>query len=289
MAEEDMHEFDGRLFEMKDHSKPEPNVIRSVNSDNEDNEETLHQHPGMQRQSLGYEPTEEFKNYLQDSRLVEIDSDAFGVTIKSKKDLYLTLSVELQLYLPSIDTCTQQFLMDVCDGTKNAFHNSEVKQVTVPRLEEFNGKEIFTMAMNNPQMRKYLLEPTDDDKEGARTVSCKYLYAGKFCFDSLPTTKQFLTPCSREHRHARVFPTSNQAGSREAQEQGAEVRRRQQVQDPQRHLRGAPQLGARVERLVNFCLIEHLESKNKTLNFRPRKRTTGQFLRDNPDVAAASN
>jgi hypothetical protein len=178
---EDLHVHDGRLVEMRDQSgKPEPNMIRSSNSDDEDNEETLfNQHPTTQPPNIGYDLTEEFKNYHQDPRLVAIDSDAFGVNIKSKRDLYLTLSVEMQLYLPSLDTCTQQFLLDVCEGTKNAFHNSEVKHVTVPRLEEFNGKEIFAMAMNDPRMRKYLPEPTAEDKEGARTISCKYLYAGK--------------------------------------------------------------------------------------------------------------
>ena len=92
--------------------------------------------------------------------------------------------------------------MDICDGTKNAFHNSEVKHVTVPRLEEFNGKEIFAMAMTNPKMRKYLPKPVADDPQGTRTVSCKYLYAGKFCSGCFATSKQLLTLCSREHRHA---------------------------------------------------------------------------------------
>lgn len=105
--------------------------------------------------------------------------DEFGVTIKTKRDLYLVLTVEAQYFLPSQDNCSLKFLMDIMQGHKSAFLLSEIKHVCVPRLDEFNASEIYNMAMNNPQVRKYLPEPQENERPGARTVSCKFLFTSK--------------------------------------------------------------------------------------------------------------
>ena len=69
--------------------------------------------------------------------------------------------------------------MDILGRNKEVFTNSEINHINVPRLAEFNGNEIFRMAMQDPRTRAYLPELTEG-QENARTVSCKFLFASKF-------------------------------------------------------------------------------------------------------------
>lgn len=241
--EEDAHKYDGRHVDMEDHSrhKPEPNVIRSAQSDDEDEDTLLNNHPAMQRPGLHYEHNEEFKNYGREGvRFVEMNVDEFGVAIRTKRDLYTVLTVEAQKFLPSQDSCTLKFLMDIMQGHKDAFYLNEIKHVCVPRLDEFNASEIYNMAMNNPEMRRYIPEPQEGDKSGARTVSCKFLFTSKSLPNGLPEFRLLTWSFSREHHYARVLPPKNQTGTPEAQEQRSKEWRPNQVQDPQRHVRDAP-------------------------------------------------
>ena len=66
--EDDPHKYDGLHIDMEDHSKhkPEPNVIRSAQSDDEDEDTLLNNHPAMQRPGTDWRIDEEFKNYRQE-------------------------------------------------------------------------------------------------------------------------------------------------------------------------------------------------------------------------------
>jgi hypothetical protein len=97
--DEDSHKFDGRTFEMVDESgKPEPNVIKSSNSDYEDNEETLlNNHPDMLHRFPRPDPrkNEEFKEVTKDpTNIREIHANEFGINVKSKRDLHNILTIE---------------------------------------------------------------------------------------------------------------------------------------------------------------------------------------------------
>jgi hypothetical protein len=192
--EPDMHEFDGRVFEMEDQSsKPQVNVIKNSDDEEEDEETLLNNHPDMlhrfKHQDL--RQNEEFKNFAQDpTNFREIHGDEFGVMIKTKRDLHKVLSIEQQLFLPSVDTCPQQFLYDIMSNDKQVFTNNEIKHITVPRLPEFNADGIFKMAMQDPRTRAYLPELTEDHKN-SRSVSCKFLFASKSFSNPAQNLTQF--------------------------------------------------------------------------------------------------
>ena len=93
---------------------------------------------------------------------------------KSKQDLLDILAYEGQYLLPAQDDITMDFLKQVLAGKKALLKQSQVQNVKVPKLKEFNANELFTGAMQDAKMSRYLPDPSGSRK---RTVGRAYLFA----------------------------------------------------------------------------------------------------------------
>ena len=87
------------------------------------------------------------------------------------------LAVEGQYHTPPIDEINMDFLRDVLAGRKLLIKLSDLCQVNVPRIREFDCNMLYKQAMGDETARRYLPEPTP---EGKRTIGRKFLFNSKF-------------------------------------------------------------------------------------------------------------
>jgi hypothetical protein len=94
--------------------------------------------------------------------------------MNSKADMYKILATHAQLHLPSYEEVSMDFLREVFAERKKLIPLRNVVQVNVPKLEEFQTERLYKLALENPDARQYLPEPSAN---GKRNVSRKFLFS----------------------------------------------------------------------------------------------------------------
>ena len=87
--------------------------------------------------------------------------------------MFWILSTEWQCYLPAYDECSIVFLREILSRKKLVLKNWEVRSVNCPKLTDFNADQMYTKALTDELVNRYLPTPT---KKKIRGVSRKYLF-----------------------------------------------------------------------------------------------------------------
>ena len=69
------------------------------------------------------------------------------------------------------------WLREVLAGRKLVIKNKDLCPVEVPRIPEFSCDKLYQQAIDDPQAKQYLPDPSADCK---RNVSRKFLFNGKW-------------------------------------------------------------------------------------------------------------
>lgn len=77
---------------------------------------------------------------------------------KSKKEIYLVLTVEGGLYLPPILDANRKYLRALMIGKKKFLYSSKIKVTKVPQVENLAIKNILEFAAKNVDIQNYLPE-----------------------------------------------------------------------------------------------------------------------------------
>ena len=75
---------------------------------------------------------------------------------RSKKEVYIVLSVEGGIYLPPISDASQKFLKGILTGKKKYFINKGILVKRVPQIDNLRVKELISFAKQNIEIESYL-------------------------------------------------------------------------------------------------------------------------------------
>ena len=86
----------------------------------------------------------------------QITLNDVSVKAKSKKEVYLTLTVEAGLYLPPMMDSNKEYLKAIMAGKKKFLYSKDVNVIKLPQLKSLSIKEILVFAKKNTDIENYL-------------------------------------------------------------------------------------------------------------------------------------
>ena len=85
----------------------------------------------------------------QAPQVFNVDSQELKSKMCSKQDILHLLAVVGQYHIPPIDSITLPFLKEVLAGRKKLFKNSELNNVNVPRIAEFECNRLWQACLED--------------------------------------------------------------------------------------------------------------------------------------------
>ena len=85
---------------------------------------------------------------VKDIMLIDI-----SVKARSKKEVYLVLTVEGGLYLPSILDANWNYLKNIMSGKKKFLYSKDIKWIKVPQIKSLSFKYILKFAKIKQTLR----------------------------------------------------------------------------------------------------------------------------------------
>ena len=103
----------------------------------------------------------QYQEDLRPTRHMKVNTNTLQHFIKSKKDLYTILCLEGQYHLPAMDECTMEFMRDCLSGRKKLIKYSAIRNVNLPKFEEFNCSYLYGLARTDEVLSRHLPDPTE--------------------------------------------------------------------------------------------------------------------------------
>ena len=88
----------------------------------------------------------------------DITLSDISLKAKSKKEIYMVLTVEGGLYLPPIMDANRNYIRGLINWTKLFLYSKNVKWTKVPQIEKLDLKSILKFGRDNANIDQYLPE-----------------------------------------------------------------------------------------------------------------------------------
>ena len=86
----------------------------------------------------------------------QITLNDISLKTKSKREVYLVLTVEGGLYLPPIMDSNKDYLQGIMNGTKKFLYSKDVSVIKLPQIKSLSIKEILVFAKEHTNIEDYL-------------------------------------------------------------------------------------------------------------------------------------
>ena len=86
----------------------------------------------------------------------EITINDISIKARSKKEIYMVLSLEGGIYLPPILDANSKYIKDIITGSKEYLYWKNINTIKVPHIKSFEIKNIITFARQHCQIDNYL-------------------------------------------------------------------------------------------------------------------------------------